>query len=145
VGDRQTHPREKLDVIDLMATIHSRTVARSRADQECSTERKRCNVPYKQRSQQDSPMKTAALLADPINVKLLRLMQADARAPLAKLARSVGMSAPAVKERVLRLEEGGVIERDQVELNPRALGYNVRAFIRVRPKAGRENQIMTLA
>jgi len=54
------------------------------------------------------------------------------------------MSNPAVKERVLRLEESGVLEGYRLELNPRELGYNVMAFVRVRPLPGHVNRISEL-
>jgi Lrp/AsnC family leucine-responsive transcriptional regulator len=61
------------------------------------------------------------------------------------LARRVGMSAPAVRERVLRLEEAGIIRGYQLDLDPVALGYPVCAFVRVRPAPGRLSQVAELA
>jgi Lrp/AsnC family leucine-responsive transcriptional regulator len=53
-----------------------------------------------------------------------------------ELARRVRMSAPAVRERVLRLEEAGVIAGYKLELHPVALGYPICAYVRVRPVPG---------
>jgi Lrp/AsnC family leucine-responsive transcriptional regulator len=55
------------------------------------------------------------------------------------------MSAPAVRERVLRLEEAGVIQGYRLEVDPRALGYPIAAFVRVRPMPGKLPKIAELA
>ncbi len=62
-----------------------------------------------------------------------------------ELARRVGMSAPAVRERVLRLEEAGVIRGYRLELDPAALGYPVCAYVRVRPAPGQLPKVAELA
>ena len=49
-------------------------------------------------------------LRDARNVKLLKLLRAEPRMGIAELARRIGMSAPAVRERVQRREEAGVIQ-----------------------------------
>jgi Lrp/AsnC family leucine-responsive transcriptional regulator len=49
------------------------------------------------------------LLVDDKNVDLLSLLQSDPRMSISELSRRVNLSAPAVKERVIRLEEAGVI------------------------------------
>src|ERR671934_13867 len=61
-------------------------------------------------------------LLDDINRRLLDELQRDGRAPFAELGRRVGLSAPAVAERVGRLEREGVItgQRAQLEGAPRA-------------------------
>jgi Lrp/AsnC family transcriptional regulator, leucine-responsive regulatory protein len=88
--------------------------------------------------------KAAKLLSDPLNVELLRRLVADPRVTTSELARSIGMSAPAVRERVQRLEEAGVIAGYRTEINPRALGYAVTVIVRVRPMPGRLPQIIEL-
>lgn len=55
------------------------------------------------------------------------------------------MSAPAVRERLLKLEEGGVIGRWRIELDPVALGYPVLAYVRVRPMPGQLPKVAQLA
>ena len=94
-----------------------------------------------------SPMslKPEKLLLDPLNVELLRLLSVDPRRPVSELARCVGMSAPAVRERVQRLEEAGVITGYRLELDPRALGYPIAVFVRVRPMPGKLPKIAELA
>jgi Lrp/AsnC family transcriptional regulator, leucine-responsive regulatory protein len=90
-------------------------------------------------------LRYAELLRDARNVELLRLLRDNPRAGIAELARRVGMSAPAVRERILRLEEAGIICGYAVEIDPAALGYPICAFVRVRPAPGRLPQIAELA
>ncbi|MFE0753926.1 Lrp/AsnC family transcriptional regulator [Inquilinus sp. NPDC058860] len=85
------------------------------------------------------------LLADERNLALIRLLQAEPRLGTAELARRIGMSAPAVRERLLRLEEAGVIRGWRLELEPRALGYPLTVFVRIRPMPGQLPRIAELA
>jgi Lrp/AsnC family transcriptional regulator, leucine-responsive regulatory protein len=90
-------------------------------------------------------MNNKDLLGDHKNVTLLRLLEKNPRAPISQLARRIGMSNPAVKERLVRLEETGILIGYRLELNPKELGYNVTAFVRVRPIPGHLNKIAELA
>jgi Lrp/AsnC family leucine-responsive transcriptional regulator len=85
------------------------------------------------------------LLLDRRNVELLNRLQRDPRIGIAELARQVGMSAPAVRERILRLEEVGIIRGYRLELDPVALGYPVSAYVRVRPAPGQLPKVVDLA
>lgn len=85
------------------------------------------------------------LLRDPRNVELLALLSDDPRLGISELARRVGMSAPAVRERVLRLEEAGIIHGYRLELDPAALGFPVSAYVRVRPAPGQLPRVVELA
>jgi Lrp/AsnC family leucine-responsive transcriptional regulator len=85
------------------------------------------------------------LLLDRRNVELLNRLQRDPRIGIAELARQVGMSAPAVRERILRLEEAGIIRGYRLELDPVALGYPVSAYVRVRPAPGQLPKVVDLA
>ena len=64
---------------------------------------------------------------------MLEELQADARLSQAELGRRVGLSAPAVADRLSRLEREGVIAGYRVEVDPRALGYTLAAVLRMRP------------
>jgi len=70
---------------------------------------------------------------DPVNVRLLGELQADARLSVAELGRRVGLSAPAVAERLARLQDAGVITGFRTDVDPRALGYALSVVLRVRP------------
>jgi len=64
---------------------------------------------------------------------------------MSTLARRVKMSAPAVTERVQRLERAGVITGYRLEVDPAALGLPVTAFARIRPAAGQLSKVAELA
>jgi Lrp/AsnC family transcriptional regulator, leucine-responsive regulatory protein len=69
---------------------------------------------------------------DDIDRRLVAELYGDARLRVAELGRRVGLSPPAVAERLRRLTEGGAV-RFQAEVNPRALGYTICAIVRVSP------------
>jgi Lrp/AsnC family leucine-responsive transcriptional regulator len=85
------------------------------------------------------------LLLDRRNVELLRLLTEDPRRSVSELARRIDMSTPAVRERLQRLEEAGVVQGCRLELDARSLGYPILAFIRVRPSPGTLPKIIALA
>ncbi|MEV0388144.1 Lrp/AsnC family transcriptional regulator [Nonomuraea sp. NPDC050643] len=70
---------------------------------------------------------------DGVNARLLTELHADPLLSMSELARRVGMSAPAVTERVQRLQRAGVITGFRMDVAPEALGMTVTALIRVRP------------
>ena len=82
---------------------------------------------------------------DPVNLRLLRELLDEPRITIAALARRIGMSAPAVTERVERLKETGVIAGFRLDLNPAALGLPLAAYVRVRPMPGQLQKIAELA
>lgn len=84
-------------------------------------------------------------LLDETNLRLLRELQANGRVGIAELGRRVAMSAPAVAERVQRLERAGVITGYHAEIDPRALGYAISAIVRVRPSPGQLQRIPEIA
>jgi Lrp/AsnC family leucine-responsive transcriptional regulator len=84
-------------------------------------------------------------LLDATNCRLLRELQADARLSLAELGRRVGMSSPAVAERLKRLEREGVISAYRAEVDPRKLGYGLGVAIRLRPAPRQVAQVAELA
>ena len=90
-------------------------------------------------------LQVSDLLRDGRNVEVLRLLQDDPRIGTSELARRVGMSAPAVHERILRLEKAGVIAGHRLVLDPAALGYPICAFVRVRPAPGQLPRVADLA
>jgi Lrp/AsnC family leucine-responsive transcriptional regulator len=70
---------------------------------------------------------------DPTNRQLIAALQDDARLSLAELGRRVGLTAPAVGERLGRLEQAGVIRGYHADVDPRALGYELSVILRIRP------------
>ncbi len=82
---------------------------------------------------------------DAVNRHILEELQSDPRLTMSELGRRIGMSSPAVTERVRRLEETGVIRGYRLELNPVALGLPIAAYVRIRPNAGQLPRIAELA
>jgi Lrp/AsnC family transcriptional regulator, leucine-responsive regulatory protein len=82
---------------------------------------------------------------DATDLELLRELQHDARLSLAELGRRVGLSAPAVADRLRRLEDEGVIAGYRAEIDPRALGYDLSAVLRVRPDGRQLPKIADIA
>jgi Lrp/AsnC family leucine-responsive transcriptional regulator len=82
---------------------------------------------------------------DATNLRLLGELQADARLSLAELGRRVGLSAPAVADRMGRLERAGVVAGYRAEVDPRALGLALSVIVRVRPLPGQLPNVAALA
>jgi Lrp/AsnC family transcriptional regulator, leucine-responsive regulatory protein len=82
---------------------------------------------------------------DTVNRRLLAELQDDARLSLAELGRRVGLSSPAVAERLDRLQEAGVIQRFRTEIDPRALGYQLGVVVRIRPASRQLQKVADLA
>lgn len=84
-------------------------------------------------------------LLDDTNRRLLVELQQDARLSLAELGRRVGLSGPAVAERLQRLEGQGVIRGYRAVVDPVSLGYTLSAFIRIRPAPRQLHKVSELA
>ena len=82
---------------------------------------------------------------DQIDRRILSELSAAGRTSLAELGRRVSLSPPAVAERVGRLERAGVITGYHAAIDPRALGYQLTAIVRVRPAARQLPRIPELA
>lgn len=70
-------------------------------------------------------------LLDEIGWKIVRELQANARIPFAELGRRVGLSTPAVAERVRKLEDEGILVGYHAEVDPEKIGYPLLAFVGV--------------
>ena len=71
------------------------------------------------------------------NRAILDALLADARTSLRDLAETVGLSAPAVRERIRQLEEAGVIQGFSADVSWAALGYSLQAIVRIEPLPGK--------
>jgi Lrp/AsnC family leucine-responsive transcriptional regulator len=69
---------------------------------------------------------------DTIDLQILQALQANGRIQLGALAETVQLSAPAVAERLRKLEERGVVVGFTAQLSPAALALDISAFIMVR-------------
>ena len=84
-------------------------------------------------------------LLDATNRRLLEELQRDARLSIAELGRRIKLSAPAVAERLQRLERAGVIVGYRAEVDPKALGFPIAAIVRVRPASRQLHRIPEIA
>jgi Lrp/AsnC family leucine-responsive transcriptional regulator len=91
------------------------------------------------------PGDSRSALLDAVNVRLLAELHDNPRLGMSELARRVGMSAPAVTERIQRLERAGVIRGYRLDIDPAALGLPVLALVRVRPGPGQLPKIARTA
>jgi Lrp/AsnC family transcriptional regulator, leucine-responsive regulatory protein len=82
---------------------------------------------------------------DDVDLRILTELQTNARVSFAELGRRVALSAPAVAERVQRLEDTGVITGYHAEVDPRRLGFPVTVMIRVRPAIRELDRIAKIA
>ena len=84
-------------------------------------------------------------LLDDVNIRLLNELQHEPRLTMSELGRRVGMSSPAVTERVRRMEEAGIILGYRLDINPVPLGLSITVYIRVRPNPGQLPKVAELA
>lgn len=106
-------------------------------------------MPSKRRSTSTTtdgtPARVDEDLLDDKNRLLLAELQSNPRVTMSALARQVSMSAPAVTERVERLEHAGVIRGYRIDVDPAALGLPLTAFGRIKPAAGQLTKLAELA
>jgi len=84
-------------------------------------------------------------VVDDIDRRIVAELQAEGRLTMAELGRRVGLSAPAVTERLGRLEQRGVIRGYHADVDPRALGLSLGAVIRIRPAPGQLQNVADAA
>jgi Lrp/AsnC family transcriptional regulator, leucine-responsive regulatory protein len=89
-----------------------------------------CDVLDGRKLRQAFEMPEAAM--DDADRRIVAEMQAAPRLRVAELARRIGLSGPAVADRLRRLEETGTLSY-RAEVNPRALGYTICAIVRISP------------
>jgi Lrp/AsnC family transcriptional regulator, leucine-responsive regulatory protein len=92
-------------------------------------------MPSKQRNFIHQTYKIPDIVMDAIDRRIVAELQAAPRLRVAELARRVGLSGPAVGDRLRRLEETGILTY-RAEVNPRALGYALCAIVRISPTGG---------
>ena len=89
---------------------------------------------------------------DETGMQILSVLQKNARATFSEIGRQVGLSSPAVAERVYKMEEAGILKGYHARINPAVFNHRVQAFIflTIRPEqyestyafAEKENQIL---
>lgn len=71
---------------------------------------------------------------DAVDRRILSILLTDGRASHAGVAKVVGLSAPAVGERVKKLEQAGVIRGYHADLDPFQVGLSITAFVAIAPQ-----------
>ena len=84
-------------------------------------------------------------LLDDTGWRIIEALQDNARMPWSELGRRVGLSAPAVTERVRRMEDAGLIAGYRVQLGLEKLGFPITALIRVAAPEEKCARIKTMA
>ncbi|MGC4768126.1 Lrp/AsnC family transcriptional regulator [Micromonospora sp. DT44] len=79
---------------------------------------------------------------DAIDLSLVDLLRGNARLSYAELARQVGLSAPAVHERVGKLESSGVVLGYRADVAPETIGLGVTALIGIVEDSGADSDDM---
>ena len=74
---------------------------------------------------------------DVINQHILRLLQENARVSNAQIARNVGVTSPAVAERIRKMEDAGILKKYTAIVSHYEMGYQLRALITIRAFMGR--------
>ncbi|TXD81840.1 Lrp/AsnC family transcriptional regulator [Subsaximicrobium wynnwilliamsii] len=73
---------------------------------------------------------------DNLNWKILKCLQLNARQSNTEIGRTVGISSPAVSERIKKMEEAGVIQNYNTLVSPFEVGYQLKALITLRAFMG---------
>jgi Lrp/AsnC family leucine-responsive transcriptional regulator len=71
-------------------------------------------------------------MVDSIDKEILSALEKDARLPYAEIGRQVGLSSAAVRDRVLKMEDLGIIRQFCVNLNQKLLGNDLEVIILVK-------------
>ena len=73
-----------------------------------------------------------AVELDDLDLRILTLLLRDGRAPASQLAEEIGLSRPAVADRIEKLERQGVIRGTTVVVDPASMGKEITAFVAAR-------------
>ncbi len=74
---------------------------------------------------------------DSLNWKILKCLQSNSRLSNAEIGRRVGISSPAVSERIKKMEDYGVIQGYKTIVSPFEVGYQLKAIITLRAFMGK--------
>ncbi|MGB3605835.1 MAG: Lrp/AsnC family transcriptional regulator [Psychroserpens sp.] len=76
------------------------------------------------------------MLIDNLNWSILKCLQLNARQSNAEIGRNVGISSPAVSERIKKMEDAGIIQNYNTLVSPFEVGYQLKALITLRAFMG---------
>lgn len=76
------------------------------------------------------------MIIDSLNWKILKCLQANARQSNVAIGKLVGISSPAVSERIKKMEDAGIIQGYKTSVSPLDVGYQLKALITLRAFMG---------
>ncbi|THB74567.1 MAG: Lrp/AsnC family transcriptional regulator [Desulfobacteraceae bacterium] len=84
-------------------------------------------------------------IVDDIGMNILAQLQKNARSTFSDIGRKVGLSSPAVAERVYKMEESGIISGYHARVDPKCMGQQILAFISLTTRSEKYQDIYDLA
>jgi len=82
---------------------------------------------------------------DHIGIKILKELQKNARSSFSGIGRKVGLSSPAVAERVYKMEESGIINGYHADIHPDISGHSIIAYIMLTTQSDKYTDIYSFA
>lgn len=79
---------------------------------------------------------------DELDWKILDALQHDARLSYSEIGRRVGLSAPAVSERVKKMEDAGIITGYRAVVDPEQIGLPIKVFIHLQVDRDRFSEVV---
>ncbi|MDG1333999.1 MAG: Lrp/AsnC family transcriptional regulator [Crocinitomicaceae bacterium] len=76
-------------------------------------------------------------MVDAIDLRIIDVLEADARLSFAEIGRRVNLSTSAARERLIKLEDAGVIESYTAKLNHSLLGFALEAIVLLKSHDGK--------
>ncbi|MFH4964250.1 Lrp/AsnC family transcriptional regulator [Gaetbulibacter sp. M235] len=76
------------------------------------------------------------MMMDALNWKILKCLQENARQSNVAIGKKVGVSSPAVSERIKKMEDAGIIQGYKTSVSPLDVGYQLKALITLRAFMG---------
>ncbi|MCW8106909.1 Lrp/AsnC family transcriptional regulator [Alteromonas ponticola] len=81
---------------------------------------------------------------DHLDANIIYALARNARASLANIGKQIGISGPAVGERLRRLEDAQVVDSFGVIVNLKVVGYSLEALVRIKPRSGQLRKVESL-
>ena len=82
-------------------------------------------------------MESLKIKVDDLNWKILSFLQRNSRESFSSIGRKIGLTSPAVAERVKKLEDTGILEGYVAKVSHSKLGYQLRAMITMKAFMGK--------
>jgi len=76
------------------------------------------------------------MILDELNWKILKCLQENSRQSNSEIGRQVGITSPAVSERIKKMEDAGIIQSYDTSISPYEIGYQLKAIITLRAFMG---------